>query len=144
MEEHPLLLVDWINNLLGPSVASLLGIAYQPGDHIIPMQVIMSTIVLLILFVFFGILRTQLSVENPGKVQQTMEVAVEFLRGQLEENVGHEGHKYLMVIGTIAFFIVFCNLLGLIPGLASPTSNINVPAGCAIVMFLYYNYQGIR
>jgi F-type H+-transporting ATPase subunit a len=73
-----------------------------------------------------------------------MEVAVEFLDGQLEENIGHEGRKYLAVIGTIAFFIIFCNLLGLIPGLASPTSNINVPAGCAIVMFLFYNYQGIR
>jgi F-type H+-transporting ATPase subunit a len=144
MEEHPLLIVDWINSLLGPTAASIFGVPYQPGDHIIPMQVIISTIVLLLLFVFFGILRTRLSVENPGRVQQAMEVAVEFLDGQLEENIGHEGRKYLMMIGTIAFFIVFCNLLGLIPGLASPTSNINVPAGCAIVIFLYYNYQGIR
>ena len=34
--------------------------------------------------------------------------------------------------------------VGLIPGLAAPTSNINVPAGCAIVVFLYYNIQGMR
>ena len=144
MEEHPLLIVDWVNNMFGPAVASVFGIHAEPGEHVIPMQVIMSTIVMLILFAFFGFVRSRLSVENPGKLQHIMEVAVEFLDGQLQENIGHEGRKYLAVIGTIAFFIIFCNLLGLIPGLASPTSNINVPAGCAIVMFLFYNYQGIR
>ena len=35
-------------------------------------------------------------------------------------------------------------MLGLVPGFGAPTSNFNVPAGCAIIVFLYYNYQGMR
>ncbi len=144
MEEHRLLIVEWVNRVLGPPITSLFGIHPAPGHDVIPMQVIMATIVLIIMFVFFGVLKTRLSVENPGKLQQAMEVAVEFLDTQLDENIGHEGRKYLAMIGTLGFFIVFSNLLGLIPGLAAPTSNINVPAGCAILVFLYYNFQGIR
>ena len=144
MEEHRLLIVDWVNRVLGPTAASLFGIHPEPGHDVIPMQIVMATIVLLIMFAFFGFLRTRLSVENPGKLQQAMELVVEFLHKQLDENVGHEGHKYVNMVGTLGLFIVFSNLLGLIPGLGAPTSNINVPAGCAIFVFLYYNYQGMR
>ena len=144
MEEHPLLIVDWVNGLLGPTVASLFGIRVEPGEHVIPVQVIMAGIVVIVLMIMSLLLRARLSVENPGKFQQVVEVAVEFLRGQLEENIGHGGARFLTMIGAIGFFIVISNLLGLIPGLAAPTSNINVPAGCAISMFLFYNYQGIR
>jgi len=41
-------------------------------------------------------------------------------------------------------FIVTANLLGIIPGLFTPTANINLTAGCAITVFLYYQYIGIR
>jgi F-type H+-transporting ATPase subunit a len=134
MEEHIPAIVEWINHHLGA----------EPGHHIVPTQIVMATIVILAMFAIFGFLRTRLSVENPGKLQQAMEVAVEFLQDQLDENIGHEGRKYLSMIGTIGLFILFCNLAGLIPGLVAPTSNINVPAGCAITVFLYYNYQGMR
>jgi F-type H+-transporting ATPase subunit a len=157
--EHVLLITKWVNELLGPAVASLfasiehaigpraaevLGLHVQPGHDIIPQPLIISTVVVLLMMVVFGFLRTRYSVENPGNVQQAMESAVEFLEAQLEENVGHDGHKFLPLIGTIALFLVFSNLIGLVPGFVSPTSDINVPAGCAIFMFLYYNYQGMR
>jgi F-type H+-transporting ATPase subunit a len=41
-------------------------------------------------------------------------------------------------------FILLCNLLGLVPGLKSPTADVVVPLGCAILTFAYYHYQGIR
>ena len=44
----------------------------------------------------------------------------------------------------LALFILVMNLLGLIPGLMSPTSNQVVPLGLALVTFLYYHYHGIR
>jgi F-type H+-transporting ATPase subunit a len=129
MEEHESIIVTWVNEGL--------------GLHL-PPHVIMETIVLLACIVFFGFLRTRFSVEAPGKLQQAFELFVEFLEEQLESNIGHDGHKYLNIIGTFAIFIVFCNLLGLIPGMISPTSNINVPAGCAAMVFLYYQFQGIK
>lgn len=157
--EHQLAIVKWVNDLLGPAVASLfhtiegmigpraaelLGFHVKPGHDIIPMPLIMATIVVLFMMVLFTIIRTRFSVENPGNVQQAFEAVVEFLQGQLEENVGHAGQKFVAVIGTIALLLVFSNILGLIPGFASPTGDINLPAGCAIFMFIYYNYQGMR
>ena len=144
MEEHELFIVDWINRMLGHPIADALGIHVEEGEHYIPMQVVMATFIMIFCFVFFSWLRSQLSVENPGKVQQVFEVVVEFLGDQLDEVVGPKGRKYLNLVGTLGVFIVFSNLLGLIPGFAAPTSNINVPAGCALIVFIYYNLQGMR
>ena len=96
MEEHQLLIVKWVNELLGPPFASLLsvfGVHVPAGQDVIPMQMIMGAIVVLVLMILSLIVRSRLSVENPGKLQQSMELAVEFLEGQLEENVGHDGHQ---------------------------------------------------
>jgi F-type H+-transporting ATPase subunit a len=131
MEEHELLVVKWVNDLLG-------------GRFVVPPHVVMETIVVLALIVIFAILRTRYSVESPGRLQQAFELFVEFLDEQLESNIGHGGHQYLGIVGTFAVFLISCNLLGLIPGLMSPTSNVNVPAGCAVVVFLYYQFQGFR
>ena len=127
MPEHELLIVKWVNELL-------------PGP-MIPAHVVMETIVVLACIVIFGVLRTRLSVESPGRIQQAFELFVEFLNEQLESNIGHDGYRFQKIVGTFAIFIVMSNLLGLIPGLVSPTSNVNVPAGCAIIVFLFYQYQ---
>src|SRR5215831_8779181 len=144
MQEEQLLIVKWINDLFGPLVTAVFGVHAQPGHDIIPSQVIMAGIVVLALMVFVAVVRTRLSIENPGTLQQGLEVVYEFFHGQLEENVGHEGHRFVAIIGTIGFFILGCNLLGLVPGFSSPSSNINIPAACAITVILFYHYQGVR
>ena len=58
------------------------------------------------------------------------------------EIIGPEGKKFLPVVGTVGLFIFFCNLLGLIPGLMSPTSKLNVTVGCALTVFVYYHCPG--
>jgi F-type H+-transporting ATPase subunit a len=144
MEEHKLLIVQWVNDVFGGPIASLLGLHVQPGKDIIPTHVVMETVVVLVCFVVFGLVRSRLSVEAPGRLQQAFEVFVEFLNDQLEANIGHEGHKYLNIVGTLAVFILLCNLIGLVPGMTAPTSNINVPAGCALTVWVFYHYQGVR
>ena len=145
--EEELLIVSWVNEVLGGPVASLREMLRMPagaGEEVIPAPLVMITIVVLALIALFGFLRTRLSLESPGRLQQAFEVFIEFVEEQLESNVGHDGHKFVSIVGTFAIFIIFSNLLGLIPGLVSPTSNVNVPAGCAIIVFLYYQYQGVR
>lgn len=144
MEEHKLLIVEWVNRVLGPPVAALLGIHAEPGHDIIPMHVVVSTLVLLVLMLSFAVVRARLSVEKPGKVQMILESFVQFLESQIRSNIGHHGLKHLPLIGTLFIFILCCNLAGLIPGLGAPTTNINFPAGLAVVVFLYYHYQGVR
>src|SRR5579864_3522851 len=52
--------------------------------------------------------------------------------------------QVLVAIFLIAFFVLICNLIGMIPGFDSPTAVPSVPLGCAIVAFFYYHYQGLK
>jgi F-type H+-transporting ATPase subunit a len=52
--------------------------------------------------------------------------------------------KYLPLLGASFIFILFSNLLGLIPGFLAPTGNFNTPVACALVIFVMYNYYGFR
>jgi F-type H+-transporting ATPase subunit a len=101
-------------------------------------------IIFLFCCIFFPLVRRSFSMEKPGKVQHILEVVVEFLNSQLEEIIGHGGKKYLPMIATVGLFIFMMNIVGLVPGFLPPTSNVNVTAGCALVVFFYYNYLGIK
>jgi len=72
------------------------------------------------------------------------EVIVEALLGLMEGVLGDRASKYFSLIGSLFIYILVCNLVGLIPGLAPPTDNINTNAACAILVFVYYNYLGIK
>ena len=151
MEHGSTWIAEWINSTLGPLVASLLGgifgllgYSYVPGHMVIPEHITFAVLVFLFCALFFPIVGRSFSLETPGKVQQILELVVEFLNGQLEEIIGHGAKKYLPMVATIGIFILLMNICGQIPGFASPTSSINVTVGCALMVFLYYNYLGIR
>lgn len=72
------------------------------------------------------------------------EVIVEAILGLMEGVMGKRAWKYFPLIGTLFIYILTCNIMGLIPGLAPPTDNINTNAACALIVFLYYNYVGIK
>jgi len=91
-----------------------------------------------------AILKSRLSVENPGKFQHLMEVVVEFTRNMTDEIIGHEGGRYVTMIGTLGILVALCNLLGLVPTLETPTAHIQVTLGCAVAAFVYYNFHGLR
>src|SRR5260370_21634896 len=57
---------------------------------------------------------------------------------------GHVSDGYISVIGRIGIFVLLCNLISLVPGFASPTATSSVPLASAVIVFLYYNYSGIR
>jgi F-type H+-transporting ATPase subunit a len=113
------------------------------GIHVADHLVFSALITLFILFLGLMV-RRSLSVENPGKLQIVLEDIVSFMVGVLEGNMGPRGRQYLPLLGTLFVFILLGNLMGQIPGLGSPTSNINVPFACAITLWLYYHWQGIR
>jgi F-type H+-transporting ATPase subunit a len=58
--------------------------------------------------------------------------------------IGKDYRRFEPLIVTLGIYILIGNILGLIPGFMSPTSNLNVTASCAIPVFVYYNYHGIR
>jgi F-type H+-transporting ATPase subunit a len=127
---------------LGNAALHLVGMPSQPRPW--ANFVVMELVVALIIVVVFALLRPRLSPDKPGKLQHTFELIYDFLHGQSEEQVGHSGPHYLGFFGTIFIFILFMNLIGVIPGFESPTMSPAVPLGCAVATFLYYNAVGIR
>ena len=130
--EHASPLVDLVNALLGPF-----------GVHV-PNYLVFCALIVLFLAALGLFIRSRLSVENPGKLQIVLEDIVAFIVEQLENMMPHKGKKYLPLVGTVFVFILLGNLMGQIPGLGSPTSNVNVPFALAITVWLYYHVEGVR
>jgi len=90
------------------------------------------------------LVRRRLSVDNPGAGQQFLEVIFEAVLGFMRDIIGPNARRFFPLIGSLFLYIWVSNLIGLVPGFMSPTSNINVTAGCAVIVFLYYNDQGFK
>jgi F-type H+-transporting ATPase subunit a len=145
--EHELWFTALLNDYLAaPATAALNAVGVHVENAARPWSnwLAMEIFVVLILMALFAILRPRLSVTAPGGLQHAFEAIYGFIRGQSEEAVGHDGPKYVSYFGTVFIFILFMNLLGVIPTFESPTMFVYVPAGCAIATFLYYNLQGIK
>ena len=145
--EHPLLIVDWVNALLAPLLAPVLGlfgVHAEPGHHLIPNYLVMSGLVVLGFLVLGLIIRSRLSVEHPSRAQIVLEDMVLGVVGMLDQFIGPKGRRFLPLVGALGAFILVGNYLGLVPGFMAPTSNINVTVGCAITAWVYYHVQGIK
>jgi F-type H+-transporting ATPase subunit a len=145
MHETELWITKLFNEYLAGVGNALTGIvriapAARPWANFVTMQILVAAIII----VLFALLRPRLSSNQPGKLQHTFELIYDFLREQSDEQVGHDGHKYVAYFGTIFIFILFSNLIGVIPGLEAPTMVPSVPAGCAIATFFYYNIVGVQ
>ena len=93
---------------------------------------------------YFVIVRATLSVETPGAFQHVAEMTHEFIGEQSESIIGHGHEKFAAYLTVLGLFILVANLMGLVPGLESPTANAVVPLGFALTTFIYYHYHGIR
>jgi F-type H+-transporting ATPase subunit a len=152
MEEHISQLTHWVNHLFAPLALRLLhALHIQPADfeRPIPEYVVMSFLVLLIGTVLALLVRSRLSVERPGALQQSAELLLTNplgfgIKDLLEENTGHYADKFIAFTGSVSIFILLANLLSIFPAFTSPTGNAVVPLACAILTFLYFNWQGIR
>jgi F-type H+-transporting ATPase subunit a len=71
----------------------------------------------------------------PGKLQNLAEMMVDFIRGIILDTMGKDGLKFFPLIATLFLFILFCNLIGLIPGSYTVTSQIVVTAVFACTVY---------
>ncbi|WP_263366164.1 F0F1 ATP synthase subunit A [Edaphobacter bradus] len=104
----------------------------------------MELLVFLLLVAYFVVVRLSLSIEKPSGVQHMAEMTNEFVEEQAEQIIGHGSEQFVSYLTALFLFILLANLLGLVPGLESPTANVVVPLGFALVTFLYYHFHGLR
>ncbi len=72
------------------------------------------------------------------------ELIVQLIVSQSDAIIGKVGRKYVPFYGTFFFFILISNLMGLLPGFAPPTGNLNTTIGLAVISFIGYNFIGLR
>lgn len=118
MEEsplHPFELQNYIPISLG-------GLDISINKAVVMMWVVVALVTLLM--VVAGSARKLV----PGKLQSLAEILVDFVRGIIMDTMGQDGMRFFPLIATLFLFILFCNLLGLIPGAYTVTSQIIVTA----------------
>jgi len=136
-----------LNRLFGAPVLALLQALHIHVKHPatpISNPVAMEILVVLLLTIFFIAVRSRLSVERPGALQQTMEGIDALVNDLASETISSHPEKFVPYLTVLGLFILSCNLIGLVPGLESPTAVPVVPLGCALLTWFYYHFQGLR
>jgi F-type H+-transporting ATPase subunit a len=152
MEERISQLTHWVNHVLGPIALYILhALKIQPADYEapIPEYVVMALVVFVVGTVLALMLRRRLSVERPGAMQQVAELLLtnpmKFgICDLLDENVAHHPREHVAIVGSVSIFILFSNLLSVFPAFSAPTGIVVVPLACAVITFLYFNWQGLK
>ncbi len=82
---------------------------------------------------------------GPRGAANVVEAFILYLRDEVAlKNIGQGGEKYVPYVVTVFFFILFCNMLGLLPWGASPTGNVSVTAALAIMTFIIVEVAGMK
>jgi F-type H+-transporting ATPase subunit a len=142
-----LLFTRFLNQHFASQVDSLLAAVHvQPLHPHAPISnaFAMELIAFLLLLLYFVAIRATLSVEKPAAIQHMAELVHGFVGEQSESIIGHGYERFVTYLTALFLFILVANLMGLVPGLESPTSNPVVPLGFALVTFFYYHFLGIR
>lgn len=109
---------------------------------------VVELLVAALMIVLFVPLARKIATGKPprGRLWNLLEAMVLFVRDEMVRPAigGKEADRYVPFILTLFFFILLCNLIGLVPWLGSPTGSINVTAALAIIAFLAVVSSGIK
>jgi len=110
---------------------------YTPTNATLWMALALAAIV--VVFVFGSAAKAIV----PSRMQSLGEMAYDFVHNMVEDVAGHDGAKYFPLIMTLFLFILFVNMLGLLPGSFTPTSHIAVTAVLGFGVFLFVTLLGL-
>ena len=102
---------------------------------------ILSSVIVLVIAVAAT---RSLKVVPTSRLQNMIEIIVEGLLEQIDNNIGPKGRKVAPLVITLFIFLLIANWVGLVPGLTSPTSDINCNLGLALMIILVVNVLGVK
>lgn len=124
----------------GPKV-----ITYLFGNQNFPVTdtLIVGWVSVILIIIVARIATSNLKLKPEG-IQNAVEMLITIIHDQIEPMLPGEGWKFLPFIATIFIYVGVSNLIGVIPGVASPTGDLNTCLGLALVVFLVCHYEGIK
>ena len=124
----------------GPqTITHLFGKSYLPVTD----TLIIGWVSVILIIILAKYLTSDLKLRPEGK-QNIAELFITAVYDQIEPMIEGEGWKFLPFIATIFIYIGFSNLIGLVPGVPSPTADLNTTLGLALVVFLVSHFEGMR
>ena len=118
-------------------------IVWQAGPFAITATVLTTWALMAALVLASALLTRRLDLE-PGRWQSVVEAVVLTMHDAIEAFVPGRAATLLPLIGTLWIYIVAANLTGLVPELHSPTAQISVTSGLAVIVFGASHWYGIR
>lgn len=119
-------------------------VLFHIGSFAVNATVVGTWGLMLVIVVFSAAVTAGLKVDRPGKRQVVLESVVSAIEGAIRDVMPNRPRLLLPFVGTLWIFLVLANLVGLIPGLHSPTGDLSLTASLAITVFLSVHWYGIR
>jgi len=121
-------------------------IDFGPTKHVVWLLISAICVGLVVGFAARAHVRSTQSIGRPRGFAAGLEAVMIYLRNEVFLPVlgGHGGERYIPLVLSLFFFILFCNLFGLVPYGSTPTGNISVTATLAIITFIVVEIAGMR
>jgi len=122
-------------------VFTFFGLISENHSFMLVAHVLLTTVIVLCIAKF----ATSSMQIVPRGVQNVAEIYLSGVVAMGRDVIGEKlARHYLPLVATIGLFVFVANMIGIIPGFESPTANINVTLALALIVFVYYNFEGIR
>ncbi len=123
---------------------------YTPLESVVSWVVQASILAGFLILAAGMLIRRRIAAEDGGLVpdegvtlRNCFEVIVEALANLARDRIGDDWRKYFPIVGTMFVFILFSNLIGLLPGVEGATSDVNTTAAWAVISWVVYTWVGI-
>ncbi len=142
--EHPLLFLNVLFSKLGLPVVHSAEDAHTITEYLLLPHITYAWVAMLFIIIGSKLLVKKVEMVPESAGQNLMEVVISGIEEFMVEITGEPGRQYFPLVCTLAFFILVCNYMGMIPGFFGPTSNINTTVGLALIAVIYTHVIGIK
>ena len=141
--EHPIIFLNLLFTKLGLPIVHDFAEAHTFLEKILLPYVTYTWVIMigLVILVKLSVRKIELV---PKGGQNVFEVVINGIEEFMVSVTGEEGRYLFPLIGTLAFFILISNYMGMIPGFFGPTANVNTTAACAIIVVVYTHVIGVK
>ncbi|CAB4243268.1 ATP synthase subunit a [Methylacidimicrobium sp. AP8] len=117
---------------------------FRIGSFAVSESAVTATVLTILLVGAAGWARSRLRLRDPAGWQVVVEAAVQAMDTTVRESIPKAPERVLPLVGALWIYILFANLIGLLPGLHSPTGDLSVTGALAVIVFLAVPYYGLR